>query len=94
MKIDTISFKETAYFSKLMLDYLQQKEGVQALYGNTPNLEGFRAQIKDKENYFSDAKRILLSSILETSERPSVVSFPTAPDTDLFHCIFFPLRLK
>ena len=65
MKIDTISFKETAYFSKLMLDYLQQKEGVQALYGNTPNLEGFRAQIKDKENYFSDAKRILLSSVLE-----------------------------
>ncbi|WKK65147.1 bacillithiol biosynthesis cysteine-adding enzyme BshC [Lutimonas zeaxanthinifaciens] len=60
----TIHFKDTGYFSKLMCDYLDQNEKVNAYYNNFPNIVGFRAQIKEKGGSFSKDNRIVLHSCL------------------------------
>ncbi|WP_291871361.1 bacillithiol biosynthesis cysteine-adding enzyme BshC [Maribacter sp.] len=65
MNIDYIPFKETGYFSKLIIDYLEQKESVHSLYNNPPSLEGFGKQIIEKEKSFSEAKREVLHATLK-----------------------------
>lgn len=65
MNIEYIPFKDTGYFSKIMEDYLEQKESVQNLYHNTPNLEGFGKQIKEKEKHFPIERREVLIRALQ-----------------------------
>lgn len=49
MSQNTIPFFKTGYFSKLICDYLQEKTHLKPFYNNFPNLENFKAQIKEKE---------------------------------------------
>jgi bacillithiol synthase len=65
MKIAQLPFEKTGFFSKTMLDYLAQKESIQPFYHHSPNLEGFRKQLKEKETSFSPTSRILLSECLK-----------------------------
>lgn len=48
MKATYITYKDTKSFSKLLLDYLDQKESVKPFFGHTPDLAGFAAQIGQK----------------------------------------------
>lgn len=49
MKATYIAYKDTKSFSKLLVDYLDQKESVRPFFGNTPDLAGFAAQIEEKK---------------------------------------------
>ena len=60
-----IPFQETGYFSKLICDYLDQKEAVRSLYNNFPNKKGFQNQIVIKEKNFSKNSRTVLVKSLE-----------------------------
>lgn len=65
----TIHFKDTGYFSKLMCDYLDQNEKVNAFYNNFPDINGFRAQIQEKK--IADNKenrRVLYRSLMEQNK--------------------------
>ena len=65
----TIKFQDTGYFSKIMCDYLDQKETVKAFYHNYPNLQGFKDQIREKSNSFSNTSRqVLHKSLLRQSK--------------------------
>jgi bacillithiol biosynthesis cysteine-adding enzyme BshC len=60
----TIKFQDTGYFSKIMSDYLEQKESVEDFYGNFPDIEGFRNQIIEKSKTFDASTREVLTSCL------------------------------
>ena len=52
MKVEKIPYSDTGYFSKIICDYLDQKEAIQPHYNRFSELDAFKAQIKENsENY-------------------------------------------
>ena len=43
---DCIAYRNTNYFSDLILDYLEEKENLRKFYGQFPKLENFKTQIE------------------------------------------------
>ncbi|WP_298480955.1 bacillithiol biosynthesis cysteine-adding enzyme BshC [uncultured Maribacter sp.] len=82
MNIDYISFKETGYFSNLMIDYLEQKKSVQNLYNNYPSLEGIGEQMLEKRNHFSKDKRGVLCAALKQQYKGVQASDKTLKNID------------
>ena len=58
MSIHHIPYQETGYYSKLICDYLEQKDALKSFYGNFPNLENFKEQIEQK--HFAEENREVL----------------------------------
>jgi bacillithiol biosynthesis cysteine-adding enzyme BshC len=69
MKATHIPFQKTGFFSKTMIDYLEQKSSIQPFYHQFPNLEGFAEQIKEKSNAFQSASRTTLVNALQQQYR-------------------------
>ena len=65
MKIKQLSFKETGFFSKTMLDYTQQHPSLDDFYTNYPTKDGFQKQIDLKKSFFSKKSRQLLMDSIE-----------------------------
>ena len=53
MPNDCISYQKSGYFSKLIVDYLEEKPELKALYNRFPNIENFKLQIEEKEQNFN-----------------------------------------
>lgn len=64
MPLDKITFQNSGYFSKLMVDYLNQVDTLKPLYNNFPTLENFGKQIAEKQNNFPVANRQVLTKAL------------------------------
>ncbi len=62
MPADCISYKETNYYTPLIIDYLDQKKEVKQLYNRFPNLTNFKAQFEEKQKSYTSAKREVLVS--------------------------------
>ena len=65
MPTDCLSYKETNYFTPLIIDYLDQKESLKPFYNRFPTLENFEAQIQEKDQFFTSAKRKILVEVLK-----------------------------
>jgi bacillithiol synthase len=68
MPNDCITYQNSGYFSKLIVDYLDEKTELKSLYNRFPKLENFKAQIEEKGSNFNDNdnhKRQVLVSELE-----------------------------
>ncbi|WP_338733268.1 bacillithiol biosynthesis cysteine-adding enzyme BshC [Mangrovimonas cancribranchiae] len=65
MPTDCIPFKDTNYFSKLICDYLEEKEELKTFYGEYPSIENFKKQIKLKEHQFNREVRLVLTKSLK-----------------------------
>jgi bacillithiol biosynthesis cysteine-adding enzyme BshC len=65
MPIDCISYQESGYFSKLIVDYLDEKSELKPFYNRFPNLENFKDQIAEKQQSFPVENRKLLVAELE-----------------------------
>jgi bacillithiol biosynthesis cysteine-adding enzyme BshC len=64
MPNDCISYQESGYFTKLMMDYLVEKPELKALYNRFPNHENFRPQIEEKaKNYPVEYRTTLVTSL-------------------------------
>ncbi|WP_111708609.1 bacillithiol biosynthesis cysteine-adding enzyme BshC [Lutibacter citreus] len=63
MKIHTIPFQETGYFSSLIGDYLNKDGKISDFYGNFPDIVGFKNQIKLKENFLSEKREQLVNTL-------------------------------
>ena len=63
MKTQRLSYQETGRFSKLVLDYIKQKESVKDFISEFPTIKNFRKQIDKKSNDFID--RELLFEVLK-----------------------------
>ena len=67
-----LSFGQTGYFSKLVIDYLDQSPLLKNLYQYAPSVEGIKHAINDRENY--PINRELLSQQLSLSYESVVLS--------------------
>ena len=68
MPTDCISYQNSGYFSKLIVDYLDEKPELRNLYNRFPNLDNFKDQIAEKDLNFNSndkANRQILVSELE-----------------------------
>ncbi|HLU50600.1 MAG TPA: bacillithiol biosynthesis cysteine-adding enzyme BshC [Flavobacteriaceae bacterium] len=64
MPAGCISYKDSGYFSSLILDYLDKNPEVGALYSLFPSLENFKLQIAKKENSYSVENRKVLTQTI------------------------------
>lgn len=70
MPNDCISYQNSGYFSKLIVDYLNENPELQSLYHRFPKIENFKAQIEEKKSNFNsndnlNNKRTTLVNALE-----------------------------
>ena len=77
MKVTQLPFGKTGFFSKTMLDYLEQKETIRPFYHNFPNLEGFQNQLAEKEESFPQNARTVLTEALDKQYKGFDVSTKT-----------------
>lgn len=80
---DCISYRDTHYFSDLMLDYLDEKEILREFYHHFPTLENFKKQIEEKNLSFPQESRIALSSALKKQYSSLNISEETTVNLDL-----------
>ena len=78
MKIDGIPFKQTGYFSKIIIDYLDEKDELKPFYNRFPVLENFEYQLEEKQKNFSQSTRDILSSALRQQYENIAISKKTA----------------
>ncbi|WP_224484607.1 bacillithiol biosynthesis cysteine-adding enzyme BshC [Robertkochia aurantiaca] len=55
---------KTGYFSKLICDYIEEKDSLKPFYNRFPVLSGFRQQIEEKRQNFDHANRKVLVRVL------------------------------
>ncbi|MCL9808428.1 bacillithiol biosynthesis cysteine-adding enzyme BshC [Flavobacterium luminosum] len=73
MPSDCINYQNSGYFSKLIVDYLNQKHELQSLYYRFPTLDNFLAQIEEKQNNFPIENRaVLVESLLQQNKNISL----------------------
>lgn len=68
MEADCITYQETRFFSKIIVDYLNQEEKLSNLYHHFPNIENFEKQLTEKDANFHaifNSKRVILVSSLQ-----------------------------
>lgn len=81
MPIESIAYRETGYFSPLILDYLDENPTVKPLYHRFPSLENLSQQADEKKATFPMARR---ESIVNALKRQyDGVSSPTAVQANL-----------
>jgi bacillithiol synthase len=87
MQKNSLSYRDTNYFTSLVNDYLEQKENVKQFYNLFPSLDNFGKQILlKKENYDSNGgkeKRDSLVKVLNDQYRDLEISEATARNLDL-----------
>ncbi len=57
MPSECISYQNSGYFTRIILDYLNQEKALQHLYHRFPDLENFKLQIQEKQQQFTEEKR-------------------------------------
>jgi len=64
MPNDCITYQNSGYFSRLIVDYLDQKAELKSLYNRFPTLENFKLQIEEKSKNFRIENREILAKAL------------------------------
>jgi bacillithiol synthase len=68
MPNDCITLQNSGYFSKIIIDYLNEKNDLKPFYHRLPNIENFDLQIKEKSENYNEKdfnKRTILVQTLE-----------------------------
>ncbi|MEO0037298.1 MAG: putative cysteine ligase BshC [Bacteroidota bacterium] len=65
MPTDCISYQESGYFSKLIVDYLDEKSELKPFYNRFPKIENFKDQIAEKQQNLPEANRQIIVAELE-----------------------------
>jgi bacillithiol synthase len=68
MPTDCVTYQNSGYFSKLIMDYLNEKSELRDFYHLFPSIKDFEAQIQEKKVNFNEngnSKRAILVSVLE-----------------------------
>lgn len=64
MPTDSISYQKSGYFTKLIVDYLEEKAELKAFYNRFPKLENFKEQIAEKAvNYPQKNRKVLVTAL-------------------------------
>jgi uncharacterized protein YllA (UPF0747 family) len=83
MPTDCISYQKSGYFTKLIVDYLDEKTELKSLYNRFPKLENFKSQIEEKAlNYPLENRKILVNAI-ENQYKGFIITEDTAKNISL-----------
>jgi len=74
MSTTKISYQNTGYFSKMICDYLSEKESLKPFYSRFPVVNNFENQLKEKQSCFNEKARINLASQLNKQYKNVAVS--------------------
>ena len=83
MPSDCITYQNSGYFSKLIVDYLDQKAELKSLYNRFPTLENFKFQIEEKSKTFPIENRAILSKVLTDQYQKFEISKATFANIEL-----------
>ncbi|WP_136668411.1 bacillithiol biosynthesis cysteine-adding enzyme BshC [Flavobacterium sp. H122] len=83
MPTDCITYQNSGYFSKLIIDYLNQKTELQSLYNRFPSIENFKNQIEEKSIQFSQENRNVLVDSLTKQNNSIEVSETSSHNIEL-----------
>jgi len=84
MPKDCLSYKETNYFTSLIIDYLDEKEALRPFYNRFPKLNNFKAQIEDEQAFFTTEKRTVLVRELKDQYEKLEVSEAVSKNIESF----------
>jgi bacillithiol synthase len=65
MPNNKITYQNSGYFSKLIVDYLDQKAELKSLFNRFPTIENFRDQMREKKENFPFENREILATEIE-----------------------------
>ncbi|RBW62997.1 bacillithiol biosynthesis cysteine-adding enzyme BshC [Tenacibaculum sp. E3R01] len=65
MKTTQIPFKNTGFFSKTMIDYLEEDKQTKPFYGNFPSVKGLEKQLDVKKDSIKEKTRKALVNVLK-----------------------------
>ena len=82
MEADCIPFQETGYFSELICDYLEEKEGLKPFYNRFPHLDNFSEQLLEKQAAFPPENRKVLVAALHKQYANTTISETTQENID------------
>lgn len=83
MPTDCITYQKSGYFSKLIVDYLDQKPEIQSLYNRFPTLENFATQIEEKAKNYSLENRFILAEAAKNQNANFPISELTQANIEL-----------
>lgn len=83
MPSDCITYQNSGYFSKLIVDYLDQKAELKTLYNRFPTMENFGLQIEEKSNNFPIENREILVKALANQYEKIDISKATSTNLEL-----------
>ncbi len=86
MPSDCITYQNSGYFTKLMIDYLDEKSELKPFFNHFPKIENFKSQIEEKSSNFNrNGKREILVSELERQYQNFEVSTTTLNNIKLLN---------
>ncbi len=62
---NSVSYQDSGYFSKLIVDYLDQKSELSPFYNRFPTTENFEEQLIEKQSNFDPQNRVVLVNALK-----------------------------
>ena len=83
MNLEYVSYRETAYFSDLICDYLEDKNSLQSFHSGFPSAENLYRQALIKKNDYSDHNRDHLSLALKNQYKGLETSLEVKKNLDL-----------
>ncbi len=83
MPSDCITYQNSGYFSKLIVDYLDQRAELKTLYNRFPTIENFGLQIEEKSNNFPIENREILVKALANQYKKIEISKATSTNLEL-----------
>jgi len=82
MPNDCVTYQDSRYFSKLIVDYLDQKAELKSLYNRFPTLDNFQLQIEEKSQNFPSENREVLVNALQLQYQNFEISAITATNIE------------
>ncbi|QAA83275.1 bacillithiol biosynthesis cysteine-adding enzyme BshC [Aequorivita sp. H23M31] len=83
MPTHSIPYKDTGYFTKLICDYLDERDNLKPFYNRFPSLKNFKLQIEEKQQDFTEEKRHLLAKRIMFQYGDNSLSQSTLSNIDL-----------
>ena len=80
---DCLSFRETGFFSNLIVDYIEEKKELKPFYNRFPSLDAFKDQIGEKKSSYNQENRLALVEVLQSQYEHITTSAATQEHIDL-----------
>lgn len=80
---DCIAYSKIPYYSKLIIDYLSEKEELQSFYNNFPRIQNFKKQLDEKGPAVPEKFRTFLHTALKSQYKSIGASKKTLENIDL-----------